>query len=92
MKNLNLKTKTIIWLVVSIAALIALIVSVIVYINANEVSKIYAEITIPTEWLSAAKSQSSYAIGIMAFSIVIMGIGAYISYAGLKSWRTLTNE
>lgn len=92
MKNLNLKTKTIIWLVVSIVALIVLILSVIVYVNAEEVSKIYQEITIPTEWLNDAKTQSSYAIGLMAFSIVIMGIGSYISYAGLKSWKTLSSE
>ncbi|WP_029512720.1 hypothetical protein [Mycoplasmopsis iners] len=88
MKKANIKTKTIFWLILLIAAIIALILCSIIISNAEFILRVYRDYAVlPQEMLSNARVERSYAIGGVALSIVIILMGSYICYAGFKSWN-----
>lgn len=87
MKKANIKTKTIIWLILAIIAFILLIIFAVVLHNTIQVLKLSEFISFDKDYLHEAMSQYSFAIAIITFSSIIILIGTYISYAGFKSWK-----
>ncbi|WP_029513589.1 hypothetical protein [Mycoplasmopsis primatum] len=87
MKKVNIHSKTIIWGFLAIAALACLIYCSIIINNAKFILHVNKYVEIDTSLLQEARYQMSYAIAGIAISIVLIGIGSYITYAGIKSWN-----
>lgn len=86
MKKIKLKGKTIFWLILTIISLIILIISSIWIHNIKivfEASK-YVELT---SLNNRAKLERGYAIAFIFLSSIVILMGSYISYAGIKSWK-----
>ncbi|UUD35937.1 hypothetical protein NPA08_03190 [Mycoplasmopsis citelli] len=81
------KQKIIIWIILSVLALISIIVLsyLISFVQATLDST--NSVNIDLEIIKTYNFVKAYAIGGLAFSCIILVIGSIISYAGIKSWK-----
>ncbi|MGP1451216.1 MAG: hypothetical protein ACTTJO_00360 [Metamycoplasmataceae bacterium] len=86
MKKANLKTKTVIWLIITIVSLAIIILSSIWIANCRFVIKATDYVYLD-EYKSSALAEMAYAISFLIFSVVTASMGTFISYAGIKSWK-----
>lgn len=87
MKKANIKTKVIFWITLTTIALIVLILCSIIVHNASLIIETRKYMEFAFEIVNRANIEKSYAIGGLALSIVVILMGSYISYAGIKSWN-----
>ncbi|KKB26926.1 hypothetical protein MM26B8_01400 [Mycoplasmopsis meleagridis] len=88
MKKANVKTKTIIWLILLIIAIIVLCLTSVVIVNAEYIIDANLNyVQLGSDVVLDAQVERSYAIGAVALSIVVILMGSYICYSGFKSWK-----
>lgn len=86
MKKINIKTKTVLWTIIAVFALISIILCSIIINNANHFDTMH-NVEIYGELKNIFPSFKQYSIGILAFSIIVFIIGCAISFLGFKSWK-----
>lgn len=87
MKKLNIKAKTIIWIIIAVIGFIGVVVCSVLIAKVNYFNTLRDKIELENAVVEIYNNLKAYAIGILAFSLVIMSIGIYIAYAGIKSWH-----
>ena len=87
MKKLNLKSKIIIWVFLLLLALSLLIVCSIIISNSQYIIKLNNYVKLEPTIFVKAKAEIALSIGLIFFSLLIIGMGLYIVYAGIKSWN-----
>lgn len=86
MKKANLKTATVVWIILTIVAAVCIIISSIWMVNATRVIEAGKFIDFDLQGREALK-EKAYSIALLCFSVVIFLMGTYITYVGLKSWK-----
>ncbi|UUD34938.1 hypothetical protein NPA07_03950 [Mycoplasmopsis caviae] len=87
MKKLNIKAKTIIWAIIGFLGIIGVIVCSILISRVNQFNALRDKVELENKIVEIYNNLKAYAIGLLSFSIVIVFIGAYITYAGIRSWH-----
>ncbi|WP_027334891.1 hypothetical protein [Mycoplasmopsis felifaucium] len=86
MKKVNIKANTILWLCLSVIALVLIVVCSVIIAKVSSIEEV-ANVKIQTDLIQEYSAWKAYAIGVLAFSIIVFTIGASISFLGFKSWN-----
>ena len=81
MKKLNLKSKIIIWVFLLLLALSLLVVCSIIISNSQYIIKLNNYVKLEPTIFVKAKAEIALSIGLIFFSLIIIGMGSYIVYA-----------
>ncbi|WP_406614865.1 hypothetical protein ACJA25_02005 [Mycoplasmopsis hyopharyngis] len=87
MEKANLKPKTILWTIAASIALIVIILCSVIIAKTSSIEVMEKSVRLDFAFVELYRSYKAYAIGILAFAIVVFLMGAYIAYAGFKSWN-----
>ncbi|MBU4690001.1 hypothetical protein [Mycoplasma zalophidermidis] len=87
MKKINIKTRTIIWLLAGIVSLAIIIVCSLIIHRVTHGVEAIRHINLETELAGEYRAHKAYAIGILSFCSVICAISISICYLGFKSWN-----
>lgn len=89
MKKINVKVKTIIWLILLIVAVISLILCSITIHNGMQLKNAMTVVQLDEKIQKEVNTVVSYCWGFVFLSIIIILMGSYIVFAGFKSWNYL---
>ncbi len=87
MKKINVKVKTIIWLILLIVAVISLILCSITIHNGMQLKNAMTVVQLDEKIQKEVNTVVSYCWGFTFLSIIIILMGSYIVFAGFKSWN-----
>ncbi|TQF45262.1 hypothetical protein BA179_01180 [Mycoplasmopsis bovis] len=87
MKKVKIKSLTIVWSILALLALVCIIYCSIIIHNALFIIDIKNYVALDVNVVAQARYQMSYSIAGVAVSIIILSIGVFITYAGIKSWN-----
>lgn len=87
MKKVKIKSLTIVWSILALLALVCIIYCSIIIHNALFIIDINNYVALDVNVVAQARYQMSYSIAGVAVSIIILSIGVFITYAGIKSWN-----
>lgn len=87
MKKVKIKSLTIVWSILALLALVCIIYCSIIIHNALFIIDINNYVALDVNVVAQARYQMSYSIAGVAVSIIILSIGVFIAYAGIKSWN-----
>lgn len=90
MKKINVKVKTIIWLILLIVAVISLILCSITIHNGMQLKNAMTVVQLDEKIQKEVNTVVSYCWGFAFLSIIIILMGSYIVFAGFKSWNYQT--
>ncbi|MEA4134369.1 hypothetical protein NPA13_02310 [Mycoplasma sp. 2045] len=82
----NVRTKVVIWAILTVVALVAIIGLSILINNVQSLLDI-KKTTLDAKILQSYQYTKAYSIGGLAFSCLLFLMGSVITYAGIKSWR-----
>lgn len=82
----NVRTKVVIWAILTVVALGAIIGLSILINNVQSLLDI-SKTTLDDKILQTYQYTKAYSIGGLAFSCLLFLMGSVITYAGIKSWR-----
>ncbi|WP_406616933.1 hypothetical protein [Mycoplasmopsis adleri] len=86
MKKINIKKNTIVWLILSVIALVLIIICSVIIHKVTAIESI-KNVKIQTTLLQEYQAWKAYAIGVLSFSIIVLILGSAISYLGFRSWN-----
>ncbi len=87
MKKVKIKRLTIVWSILALLALVCIIYCSIIIHNALFIIDINNFVSLDASVIGQARYQMAYSIAGIAISIIILSIGVFIAYAGIKSWN-----
>lgn len=83
----SIKVQTIIWAILLFISIVVIGFSIVMVKNAQTIFEARDYVEIDLKIINEAKIGMAYGVGLIFFAIIIIFIGGYVTYAGIKSWR-----